>query len=349
MKRVLRWLAMLVFTVPAAWAQERVPAEIEDPAITQIAKLPPRGNAWPHPDTRSAAASRYGESPWVRSLNGPWKFHWSPRPEQRPLNFYEQPSETRDWAEIPVPSTWEREGYGTPLYVNIKYPFHVDPPRVMGEPDESYTSFQERNPVGSYVREFELPDDWKGMRILLHFGGVRSAMFVWVNGQKVGYSQGSRLPAEFDVTEFVTGGVNRLAVEVYKFSDASYIEDQDFWRLSGIYRDVFLVAMPADGLWDVYAQPEIDLATGYGAGEVACHTDARGETRLGALLAGQHGQRGGRGSGNGPAGRRGSVVPRTSLALHRAGESVLQGQRSARCFGFPLVFASWKWPARNCC
>ncbi len=204
------------------------------------------------------------------SLNGRWKFHWSPRPEQRPLKFYEQHFETRDWAEIPVPSTWEREGHGTPLYVNIKYPFHVDPPRVMGEPDESFTSFRERNPVGSYVREFELPETWKGQRIILHFGGVRSAMFVWINGQKVGYSQGSRLPAEFDVTEFVGSGVNRLAVEVYKFSDASYIEDQDFWRLSGIYRDVFLVAMPADGLWDVYAQPEVDLATGIG--RVKLHT-----------------------------------------------------------------------------
>jgi beta-galactosidase len=180
------------------------------------------------------------------------------------MNFYKQHYETRDWEQIPVPSTWEREGYGTPLYVNIKYPFHVDPPRVMGEPDPSFTSFVERNPVGSYVREFEVPANWKGQRIILHFAGVRSAMFVWVNGQKVGYSQGSRLPAEFDVTKLVNGGTNRLAVEVYKFSDASYIEDQDFWRLSGIFRDVFLVTMPTDGLWDVYARPEVDLATGRG-------------------------------------------------------------------------------------
>jgi len=264
MKHLLQWLAVMALTSPLVVAQERVPKEIEDPAITQIGKLPPRGSAWSHPDAERAKTSRYGESPWVKSLNGRWRFHWSPRPEQRPLKFYEQHLETRDWAEIPVPSTWEREGYGTPLYVNIKYPFHVDPPRVMGDPDESYTSFRDRNPVGSYVREFELPEDWQGMRILLHFGGVRSAMFAWINGRQVGYSQGSRLPAEFDVTEFVNRGVNRLAVEVYKFSDASYLEDQDFWRLSGIYRDVFLVAMPADGVWDVYAQPEIDLATGTG-------------------------------------------------------------------------------------
>jgi beta-galactosidase len=264
MKYLLNCLTVMVVISPALVAQERVPKEIENPAVTQIGKLPPRGNAWPHPDAESAKASGYGESPWVRSLNGRWKFHWSSRPEQRPLKFYQQQFEVGDWGEIPVPSTWEREGYGTPLYVNINYPFHVDPPYVMGDPDESYTSLLERNPVGSYVREFELPEDWNGMRILLHFGGVRSAMFVWVNGKKVGYSQGSRLPAEFDVTDFVTSGVNRVAVEVYKFSDASYIEDQDFWRLSGIYRDVFLVAMPGDGVWDVYAQPEVDPATGSG-------------------------------------------------------------------------------------
>ncbi len=267
---MLSWFALIVLFGPALSAAEVVPREIEDPWITQIGKLPPRGNAWPHPDAASAKASRYGESPWVISLNGRWKFHWCPRPEQRPADFYQDKFDVRDWAEIPVPSTWEREGHGTPLYVNIKYPFCVDPPRVMGEPEKSFTSYQQRNPVGSYVREFEVPDSWNGKRIILHFGGVRSAMFVWVNGQKVGYSQGSRLPAEFDLTQLVRSGPNRLAVEVYKFSDASYLEDQDFWRLSGIYRDVFLAAVPADGLWDVYAQPEVDPATG--KGRVTLHT-----------------------------------------------------------------------------
>jgi beta-galactosidase len=245
-------------------AQEPVPAEIEDASITQIGKLPPRGNHWPYPDETSAAGARYGESPWLRSLNGQWKFHWCARPEERPARFHEDGFDADGWGDIPVPSTWEREGHGTPLYVNIVYPFKVDPPRVMGEPEESFTSFKERNPVGSYLRDFEVPADWKGMRVILHFGGVRSAMFVWVNGKKIGYSQGSRLPAEFDITEALKPGTNRLAVEVYKFSDASYLEDQDFWRLSGIYRDVFLAAMPADGLWDVYAQPEYDPATSHG-------------------------------------------------------------------------------------
>ena len=264
MRPLLKLLVLVLVSGHTLVAAELVPDEIEDPALTQIGKLPPRGNVWPQPDSPTAMTSSYGESPWVRSLNGRWKFSWSPHPEQRPTTFFEERFDCTDWADIPVPSTWEREGYGTPLYVNIKYPFQVDPPRVMGEPDESYTTFEERNPVGSYVRDFEIPADWQGMRIVLHFGGVRSAMFVWVNGERVGYSQGSRLPAEFDVTELVRPGSNRLAVEVYKFSDASYIEDQDFWRLSGIYRDVFLTAVPADGLWDVYAQPEVDLATGRG-------------------------------------------------------------------------------------
>lgn len=155
MKHLVYWPLALVLTGTVATAQEPVPAEIENAAITEIGKLPARGNAWGPPDVDSALHSAYGQSPWVRSLNGQWKFHWSPRPEERPIRFYAQPDATRDWSETPVPSTWEREGYGTPLYVNIKYPFHVDPPRVMGEPDAEFTSFRERNPVGSYVREFE--------------------------------------------------------------------------------------------------------------------------------------------------------------------------------------------------
>ncbi len=265
--------AMLIYVWVASGgvtAAIEVPIDIEDPSIIGSEKLPARGNHWPHPDRSSANRSGYGEGPWVRSLNGVWRFHWCPRPEQRPEEFYEDGFDLSAWAEFPVPSTWEREGYGTPLYVNITYPFKVNPPEVMGEPDQRYTSFTERNPVGSYLREFEVPADWRGMRIILHFGGVRSAMFVWVNGQKIGYSQGSRLPAEFDITKVIRPGINRLAVEVYKFSDASYLEDQDFWRLSGIYRDVFLAAVPADGLWDVYAQPTYDTTTGKGT--IRLHT-----------------------------------------------------------------------------
>ena len=247
-----------------------VPPEIENERVTGIHKLPPRGNHWGHPDEKSAQASSYAAGPWVRPLNGTWKFHWCKEPKERPAGFFQPDFDSSKWGTIPVPSTWEREGHGTPLYVNMIYPFKVDPPRVMGEPDASFTSFKERNPVGSYLRTFEVPAEWQGMRIILHFGGVSSAMFVWVNGTKIGYSQDSRLPAEFDITGALKPGANLLAVEVYKFCDGSYLEDQDFWRLSGIYRDVFLTALPAAGLWDVYAQPEVDLKSGKGS--IRLHT-----------------------------------------------------------------------------
>ncbi|QDU90329.1 Beta-galactosidase [Pirellulimonas nuda] len=242
-----------------------VPPEIENASVFAINKLPPRSNQWPHPSRAAADRASYAEGSWVRSLNGTWKFHWCPRPEQRPADFYVEDFDASGWNDIPVPSTWEREGYGTPQYTNFKYPFKVDSPRVMGEPDPKFTSYKERNPVGSYLREFEVPAEWDGKRIILHFGGVRSAMFVWVNGEKVGYSQGSRLPAEFDITDALQPGANRLAVEVYRYSDGSYLEDQDFWRLSGIFRDVFLTAVPAEGLWDVYAEPDYNPKTGRGS------------------------------------------------------------------------------------
>ena len=262
--------ALLLLGAAALRAQEAVPKEIEDAGIIGIGKLPPRGTAWPCPDAASAQKSSADESPWLKSLNGQWKFHWVPRPEVRPAKFYEPGFDSSAWKEIPVPSTWEREGYGTPLYVNSIYPFHVDPPRVMGEPAKSFTSYIERNPVGSYLRDFQVPEDWRGKRVILHFGGVSSALFVWVNGKRVGYSQDSRLPAEFDITDLLKPGQNQLAAEVYKFCDGSYLEDQDFWRLSGIFRDVYLAAVPADGLWDAYAQPEFDVKTG--GGRVTLHT-----------------------------------------------------------------------------
>ncbi|MEM9079059.1 MAG: glycoside hydrolase family 2 TIM barrel-domain containing protein, partial [Verrucomicrobiota bacterium] len=246
-----------------------VPPEIEDPTITGISKLPPRSNSWPCPDQASAEEYRYGNSPWIKSLNGMWKFHWAKRPEERPRFFFKKDFDVTNWDEIPVPSTWEREGYGTPIYVNSIYPFHVDPPRIMGEPDKTYTTYLERNPTGSYVRSFHVPKPWQGQRILLHFAGVSSAMFVWVNGEKIGYSQGSRLPAEFDITQHIVEGENQLAVEVYKYCDGSYLEDQDFWRLGGIYRDVFLTTLPQDGIWDVYVEPKFDPRSG--KGEIRLH------------------------------------------------------------------------------
>jgi len=264
----LLWVLLSAILSLAVTGAASIPSEIEDPDITEINKLPPRGNHWSTPDSQSATSSSYGQSPWVRSLNGSWKFNWARSPEERQEDFYRDDFTPKNWNEIPVPSTWEREGYGTPIYVNIIYPFKVDPPRVMGAPPKSYTSYQERNPVGSYLTNFEVPESWNGNRIVLHFAGVSSALFVWVNGEKVGYSQGSRLPAEFDITEKVRAGKNRLAVEVYKYCDGSYLEDQDFWRLSGIFRDVFLTAVPPQGLWDAYLESSYDPRSGLGSVEL---------------------------------------------------------------------------------
>lgn len=195
--------------------------------------------------------------PWERTrssryqlLNGNWKFHWAKQPEERPKEFYNPRYDVSAWDEIPVPSNWEMHGYGTPIYTNITYPFRNNPPFIQGQ--RGYTVKKEPNAVGSYRREFTVPDDWKDKEVFIHFDGVYSAMYLWVNGKKVGYSQGSNNDARFDITRYVIPGKNLLAVEVYRWSDGSYLEDQDMFRLSGIHRDVYLVATPKVQLRDLH-------------------------------------------------------------------------------------------------
>src|SRR6056297_1082863 len=216
---------------PLAW---------QDPSVVEINCQPARATSWPYPNRRLAIADDRGASPNHRSLNGTWKFAWSPEPDARPREFFRNDFDVTAWDDIAVPGNWQRQGYGTPVYSNIPYPFRVDPPRVMGQPPENFTNFRARDPVGSYRRDFEVPSTWGGQKIYLQFAGVDSAFFVWVNGRQVGYSQDSRTSANFDVTDFVRDGTNTLAVEVYRYSDGSYLEDQDFWRMSGIFRDVDL-------------------------------------------------------------------------------------------------------------
>lgn len=230
----------------------------EDPEVFGLHKLPPRCSAWPCPDAESALAGDYGHSPWLVPLDGDWSFRWSPEPARRPADFFRTDFDAAGWASIPVPSCWQLQGFDVPLYVNIKYPFKCDPPRVMGVPPVEFTSWTNRNPVGSYRRWFEPPADWTGRRVYLHIAGAGSAFRAWVNGAEAGYSEDSRLPAEFDVTALLRPGRNLLAVEVYRYSDASYLEDQDFWRLSGIFRDVFLWCAPPVHLWDVAVHAELD-------------------------------------------------------------------------------------------
>ncbi|WP_366926724.1 glycoside hydrolase family 2 TIM barrel-domain containing protein [uncultured Bacteroides sp.] len=186
----------------------------------------------------------------IVSLNGTWKFMWSADPEKRPADFYKSDFDVSGWDNIAVPGTWQLQGYGKPIYTNWTYPFKKDQPRVTGEPPKHFFSYENRNPVGSYVTTFDVSEEMKGKRLYLHFEGVKSAMYVWVNGEKVGYSENSMAPAEFDVTRYVNEGQNRLAVEVYRWSDGSYLEDQDMWRFSGIYRPVELWVRPETHIKD---------------------------------------------------------------------------------------------------
>ncbi len=270
--KVFVLIATFLLSLFSGTANAQVPDEIQNPWITGINKLPARTSIWPASTITEASKTTYDNSSWVKSLNGSWQFHWSPDPDSRPVDFYKPTYNRSTWKTIPVPSTIERQGYGVPLYTNSVYPFKVDPPNVMGVPDSSYTTFNQRNPVGSYTRTFTVPESWSGNQILIHFAGVSSAAFVWVNGKQVGYTQGSRLPAEFDITSVVKKGENLLAVEVYKYCDGSYLEDQDYWRLTGMYRDVFLRMIPKVSLWDVYAEPKVDLESKQG--KIALHYTA---------------------------------------------------------------------------
>jgi beta-galactosidase len=215
----------------------------ENEAVLQINREPARADFIPldnKVETLHATSLRKEQSPYYKTLNGNWKFHWVSDPTQRPVDFYRINFDDSDWKTIPVPGNWEMYGYGTPVYVSAGYPFRIDPPRVTSEPGKDYTSYTERNPVGSYRYHFSLPEEWENRRVFIHFSGVQSAFYLWINGEKAGYSQGSMEPAEFDITGFVKKTENQLAVEVYRWCDGSYLEDQDMWRTSGIHREVYL-------------------------------------------------------------------------------------------------------------
>jgi len=200
----------------------------------------------PFSDADSARHQSRMDSPFCQLLNGEWKFHYVGNPDARPTDFYQTGYDDSKWDLIPVPSNWQMLGYGIPIYTNVTYPFKKNPPFVMDEPDPRYTNYksENRNPVGSYRKTFQVPSSWDGREVFLTFEGVDSAFYLWINGEEVGYSQDSRTPAEFDITRFLKKGDNQLAVEVYQYSDGSYLEDQDMWRLSGIFRDVYLWSAP---------------------------------------------------------------------------------------------------------
>lgn len=229
----------------------------ENETIFAVNKEPGHTTYVPFPTVESLKSSPSYRKAWIRPnssryqlLNGNWKFNWVKEPSERPADFYKTNYDVSGWKEIPVPSNWEMYGYGTPIYTNITYPHRNNPPFIQAK--KGYTILNEPNPVGSYRRDFNIPDDWKGNEIFIHFDGVYSAMYLWVNGKKVGYSQGANNDAEFNITKYVKPGKNVLAVEVYRWSDGSYLEDQDMFRLSGIHRDVYLFSTPKLRLRDYY-------------------------------------------------------------------------------------------------
>lgn len=234
----------------------------ENERIYAINKEEGRATFIPFANSEEMKADPAYTRPWERTrssryllLNGNWKFNWVKQPSERPVDFYRTSYDVSGWKEIPVPSNWEMHGYGTPIYTNITYPIRNNPPFIQGQ--RGYTVEKEPNAVGSYRREFTLPADWKDKEVFIHFDGIYSAAYVWINGKKVGYSQGSSNDAEFRITPYVKAGKNTVAVEVYRWCDGSFLEDQDMFRLSGIHRDVYLVASPKVRLRDIHLTSQI--------------------------------------------------------------------------------------------
>ena len=252
--RVIRQLPLAACIVLLAACQSVPSSRPEDrpiwenPEVIGINREAPYATHFPYASRDLAVADDPASAPNYLSLNGNWYFHWAERPDERARQFWNEDFDHGEWDRIPVPSNWFRSGYGRPHYLDEQYVFDFDPPNI---PDDY-------NPVGSYITLFEMPQSWQERNVFLKFEGVRSAFSIWLNGAEVGYSQGSRLPAEFNVTEHVRDGTNKIAVQVFRWSDGSYLEGQDFWRLAGIERDVFLYATADTRIRDFRVRADLD-------------------------------------------------------------------------------------------
>jgi len=247
-KGTLFMILWIVVSFQRALAQNDKVNDWENPEVVHRNREPARCSWYPFPDVETALRGDPMQSPFVTSLNGTWKFRWVRKPAERPKDFYKDDYDVSAWDDIRVPANWELEGYGTPIYTDMEYPFPSDPPRIP----------HDWNPVGSYKRTFTIPKKWKGRQVFLYFGGVKSAFYVWVNGRNIGYSQGSKTPAEFNITEYLREGDNTLSLEVYRWSDGAYLEDQDYWKISGIERDVLLLSTPNVYVRDFFVRAGLD-------------------------------------------------------------------------------------------
>ena len=245
--KIIAAAAYLLFA-PKIPAQTNIQCDWENPGMFGQNKELAHATLIPYKNINSAINCERKESYFYKSLNGKWKFNWVNRPDDRPIDFFRMNFNANDWNEIPVPGNWQMSGYGMPVYLNSDYVFEKNPPFVG----------HDYNPVGSYITEFLIPAEWMDRQVFIHFDGVESAFYIWINGEKVGYSQGSRTPAEFNITNYLRDGNNLLAVEVYRFSDGSYLECQDYWRLSGIFRNVYLYSTPQIHIRDFEIKSELD-------------------------------------------------------------------------------------------
>lgn len=248
--RAIKFMGILTGAIIGIQSTALIPSrnDWENPEVVCRNRELPHATLMPYGNRGKAIQCERFSSRYFLSLNGVWKFHWSPNPDSRPKDFDRIDYDVSSWDDIPIPSNWQKYGYDKPYYLDSPYPFEKNPPSIQ----------HHYNPVGSYRREFEIPVHWEGRQVFLHFDGVESAFYVWVNGQMVGYSQGSRTPAEFNITRFLKDGKNVLAVEVYRWSDGSYLECQDFWRLSGIFRNVYLFSTPKLHIRDFELRCDLD-------------------------------------------------------------------------------------------
>lgn len=236
---------LAIFSALLAGAQQN---EWENPAILDQHKEKSHVTFMLYNDAATAAKDDYAQSSRYRSLNGEWKFVYADKPADAVKDFYAPSLNDAAWKSIPVPSNWEMKGFGIPIYTNVTYPHPRNPPYV----DNNY------NPVGTYRKTFTVPENWDGQEVILHFGSISGYAQVYVNGQKAGMTKAAKTPAEFNITKLLKKGENLLAVQVYRWHDGSYLEDQDFWRLSGIERDVYLQAYPKSSIWDFFLKADLD-------------------------------------------------------------------------------------------
>lgn len=248
MKRII--LIFILLLAGLTFAQSKLNQHWENPDTNQINRLPMRATAFAYDTKEEALKGEYSKSNWHISLNGEWKFNWVDMPSKRPADFYKMNFDDSKWANLKVPANWEFNGYGIPIYTNSDYDFSYKP-----TPPDIPDNY---NPVGSYRKIINIPNGWDGKKIYIHIGAFKSAFYIWVNENFVGYSEDGKLEAEFDITSFVKPGKNLIAMEGYRYSDGSYLECQDMWRVSGITRDVYLFARPQINIWDFKSVATLD-------------------------------------------------------------------------------------------